>query len=83
MKMASAQLNAQRPSKAKYTIVDQEDFLVLKIDSLAMYKMTHDEKIEAVQWFIKLQKALEQEGAIVLIVRTPIDDPNMKVDLNP
>ena len=83
MKMASAQLNAQRPEKAKYTIVDQEDFLVLKIDSLAMYKMSHDEKIAAVQWFIKLQKALEQEGAIVLIVRTPIDDPNMKVDLTP
>jgi len=83
MKMASAQLNAQRPANAKYTIVDQEDFLVLRIDSEAMYKMTHDDKIAAVQWFIKLQKALEQEGAIVIIVRTPIDDPNMKVDLNP
>ena len=83
MKMASAQLNAQRPEKAKYTIVDQEDFLVLRIDSEAMYKMSHDEKIQAVQWFIKLQKALEQEGAMVVVVRTPIDDPNMKVDLGP
>ena len=83
MKMASHQVKLTQPPKAKYTIVDQEDFLVLRIDSEAMYKMSHDEKIAAVQWFIKLQKALEQEGAIVIIVRTPIDDPNMKVDLNP
>ena len=83
MKMASHQVKLTQPPKAKYTITDNEDFLVLKIDSEALYKMSHDEKIQAVQWFIKLQKALEQEGAIVIIVRTPIDDPNMKVDLNP
>jgi hypothetical protein len=34
--------------------------------------MTHDEKIEAVKYVSMVKKALEMEGAIVLVTREPL-----------
>lgn len=50
-------------------IIDNEHFLTIKLDEMEFIKMTHDEKIEALQYVIKLKDALEQNGAIVLVTR--------------
>ena len=73
------QLKLTQPKGAKYEIVDNDDFLVLRLDSEALYRMHHDQKIAAIQWFIKVQKAIEGEGGVVVVLRTPIDDPDMQV----
>lgn len=50
-------------------IIDNEHFLTIKLDEKQFVKMLHDEKIQALQYVVKLKNALEQEGAIVLVTR--------------
>jgi hypothetical protein len=50
-------------------VIDNEHFLTIKLDEMQFLKMHHDEKIAALQYVNKLKKALEMEGAIVLVTR--------------
>jgi hypothetical protein len=50
-------------------IIDNEHFLTVKLDERKFLYMGHDEKIQALQYVVKLKKALEENGAIVLITR--------------
>ncbi len=50
-------------------IIDNEHFLTVKLDEKRFLHMVHDEKIIALQYVVKLKKALEACGAIVLITR--------------
>jgi len=50
-------------------VIDNEHFLTIKLDEMQFIKLHHDEKIAAVQYVIQLKKALEMEGAIVLVTR--------------
>lgn len=50
-------------------IIDNEHFITIKLNEKQFLYMTHDEKIEALQYTVKLKSALEQEGAIVLVTR--------------
>jgi hypothetical protein len=50
-------------------IIDNEHFLTVKLDERKFLHMVHDEKIQALQYVVKLKKALEENGAIVLITR--------------
>lgn len=50
-------------------IIDNDHFLTIKLDEMKFIKMTHDEKIAALQYIVKLKNALEQNGAIVLVTR--------------
>lgn len=54
------------------TLIDNDSFLTVKLDEKHFVRMTHDEKIEALQYVVRLKKALEMEGAIVLITREAI-----------
>jgi hypothetical protein len=49
--------------------VDNEHFLTVRADEVAFTKLHHDDKIEAVQYMIRVKKALEENGAIVLLTR--------------
>ena len=53
-------------------IIDNEHFLTIKLNELKFIKMSHDDKITALQYVIKLKDALEQNGAIVLVTREAI-----------
>jgi hypothetical protein len=53
-------------------IIDNEHFLTVKLDEKKFLYMGHDEKITALQYVVKLKKALEECGAIVLITREAI-----------
>lgn len=53
-------------------LIDNEHFLTIKLNEYKFVKMLHDDKIEALQYVLKLKKALEMEGAIVLVTREAI-----------
>jgi hypothetical protein len=53
-------------------IIDNDHFLTVKLDEKKFLRMVHDEKIAALQYVIKLKKALEDNGAIVLVTREAI-----------
>ncbi len=62
----------QAPKGFSVTILDNEAFLTVKLDEKQFVRMGHDDKIEALQYVVNLKKALEMEGAIVLVTREPL-----------
>lgn len=50
-------------------IIDNDHFLTVKLDEKKFLHMVHDEKISALQYVVKIKKALEDCGAIVLVTR--------------
>jgi hypothetical protein len=60
------------PKNFGVQIIDNEHFLTIKLDEKKFLYMGHDEKISALQYVVKLKKALEHCGAIVLVTREAI-----------
>jgi len=60
------------PKNFGVSIIDNEAFLTIKLDEYDFIAMGHDEKIEALQYVVQLKKALEMEGAIVMVTREAI-----------
>jgi hypothetical protein len=54
------------------TIIDNEHFLTVKLDERKFLHMGHDDKISALQYVVKIKKALEINGAIVLVTREAV-----------
>jgi hypothetical protein len=67
--MRKAFHSVQAPKGFAVTILDNEAFLTVKLDERQFVKMDHDQKIQALQYVVNLKKALEMEGAIVLVTR--------------
>ena len=57
------------PKNFNVDIIDNEHFLTIKLDERHFVTMVHDEKIQALQYVVQVKKALEMEGAIVLVTR--------------
>lgn len=57
------------PKNFNISIIDNEHFLTIKLDERSFLPLGHDEKIEAVKYVTIVKKALEMEGAIVLVTR--------------
>lgn len=60
------------PKKFGVELIDNTFFLTVRIDEKAFLYLTHDEKMEAFEYVIKVQKALEASGAVVQVVRKPL-----------
>jgi hypothetical protein len=60
------------PLNFSVKLIDNEHFLTIKLDERSFMPLSHDEKIEAVRYVAQVKKALELEGAIVLVTREPI-----------
>ncbi len=60
------------PKNFGVNLIDNENFLTIKLDERSFIRMTHDEKLEAVKYISMVKKALEMEGAIVLVTREPL-----------
>ena len=60
------------PKGFKVEIIDNDHFLVIKLNEYKFAKMFHDEKIQALQYVVNIKKALEMNGAIVLVTREAI-----------
>ena len=61
--------NVIPPKKFKVTLIDNDHFLTIKLNERDFMPLTHDEKIEAVEYVARLKDALEQNGAIVMVTR--------------
>lgn len=59
----------QAPKNFSVVVIDNDHFLTIKLDESLFLWMSHDEKIQALQYVVNLKKALEMEGAIVLVTR--------------
>jgi len=60
------------PKNFGVNIFDNDSFLTVKLNERSFIHMTHEEKIEAIKYVSMLKKALEMEGAIVLVTREPL-----------
>jgi hypothetical protein len=60
------------PKNFGVTLIDNESFLTIKLDERSFINMTHDEKLYAIKYVAMVKKALEMEGAIVLVTREPL-----------
>ena len=61
------------PKGFNVDLIDNEHFLTIKLNEYIFAKMVHDDKIQALQYVVKLKNALESEGAIVLVTREAVD----------
>ena len=64
--------NIEAPQNFSINLIDNEHFITIKLDERSFLHLTHDEKIQAVQYVTTVKKALEMEGAIVLVTREPL-----------
>jgi len=71
-KMARAFRSIVPPKNFGINIIDNEHFLTIKLDEKSFLPLTHDEKIDAVKYVTAVKKALEIEGAVVLVTREPL-----------
>jgi len=60
------------PKNFSVELIDNDSFITIRADEIAFTKLAHDDKIEAVKYMIKVKKALEDQGAIVLLTRKAI-----------
>jgi hypothetical protein len=60
------------PKNFGINLIDADNFIRIRLSEKAFIHMTHDEKLEAVKYVSMVKKALEMEGAIVLVVREPL-----------
>jgi hypothetical protein len=60
------------PKGFNIELIDNEHFLTIKLNEYLFANMVHDDKIQALQYVLTVKKALEMEGAIVLVTREAI-----------
>ena len=72
--MRRAAMSLTPPKDFSVDIYDNGDFLVVRAHAQQFINLYHDEKIQAAEYLIRLKKALEQEGAMVLLVRSELGD---------
>ena len=71
-KMRMAFHSVTAPKNFGVSLIDNDTFLTIKLDERSFVRMTHDEKLNAVKYVSIVKKALEMEGAIVLVTREPL-----------
>jgi len=57
------------PKGFSLQIVDHDNFLTVKASEKEFMSLSGEERKEAVEYMIRTKKALEENGAIVLLVR--------------
>ena len=76
MRIAFNSLRDHCPKGFGVDIIDEESFLVLRLDSLGLSKLDDHNKRKAVEYAVRVKAALEDQGAVVLVTRTPLGDYN-------
>jgi hypothetical protein len=69
MKNAFRSLAHFAPQGFAVQLVDNTNFITVKASEKAFMSLSHDGKRQAVEYMIRIKKALEDNGAIVLLVR--------------
>jgi hypothetical protein len=69
MKNAFRSLAHFAPKGFAVQIIDNDNFVTVKASEKAFMSLSHDGKRQAVEYMIRIKKAFEDNGAIVLLVR--------------
>lgn len=69
MRTAFRLLDTYRPKRFNVSIEDNDNFLVIRASEPDFMRLLDEEKRQAVEYMIRLKKAFEDNGAVVLIVR--------------
>ena len=69
MARAFHSLSNHCPKGFGLTIVDNEHFLSVKASEKSFMSLVDEDKRRAVEYMVRVKKALEDNGAIVLLVR--------------
>lgn len=75
MQRAFASLQAHCPRGFGVDLIDNNEFITIRINSLSLLNLEHDEKRRAVEYVARVKMAFEDLGAIVLVTRSEIDKP--------
>jgi hypothetical protein len=57
------------PKNFGVQVVDNDNFITIRAKEDIFMRLSHEEKMHAVEYMIRVKKALEDNGAIVLLVR--------------
>ena len=74
MRRAVHQLDHWRPKSFRIIILVDDVFINIKMSTSDIMKLSHDDKIRAVNYTTLVAKALEDLGAVVQIIREPFED---------
>jgi hypothetical protein len=70
MKMAFHSIPA--PKNFKVQILDNDHFLVVKANEIEFMKLLDEDKRRAIEYMVRVKKALEDNGAIVVLTREAV-----------
>jgi hypothetical protein len=65
-----------RPPKgfAGIELLDNENFITIRLNEIAFARLSEFEKREAIEYVFKVKAALEDNGAVVLVVRKALGE---------
>ncbi|MEY3311958.1 MAG: hypothetical protein RL348_1301 [Bacteroidota bacterium] len=69
MRKAFRSLDHFAPKGFKLDLIDNDSFITVRASEKSFMSLLDDDKKLAVQYMIRVKKALEDNGAIVLLVR--------------
>lgn len=69
MRRAFRSLDSHCPKGFALQIIDNDNFLTVKASEKKFMSLFDDDKRRAVEYMVRVKKALEDNGAIVLLVR--------------
>jgi hypothetical protein len=71
--MAKAFHSIRPPKNFSVQLLDNEHFIVVKADEKQFMGLAEDGRRSAIEYLVRVKKALEDNGAIVLIVRDGVE----------
>lgn len=74
MQRAFASLQWHCPKGFGVDLIDNNDFITVRMDSHKLFKLSDRDKRKALEYTVRVKEAFEDLGAVVIITRTPIDD---------
>lgn len=69
MARAFRSLDHFAPKGFSVQLIDNEHFLTVKASERSFFSLSDENKRKAIEYMVRVKKALEDNGAIVLIVR--------------
>jgi hypothetical protein len=71
--MARAFHSLRAPKNFSVQILDNEHFLVVKANEKQFMRLDEFEKRSAIEYLVRVKNALEENGAIVMLVRDGVE----------
>lgn len=77
MKRAFRSLRGHAPKNFNLEVIDNNDFITLRISPHEMFALSNDDKRRALEYTMRVKTAFEDLGAFVLVLRKPIEEDRL------